>query len=743
MYKIYERALSAEDLSRRVVLIKDIVLDSLLTEVLYTAPSAETSLAANYEPSYAKDIASWSNRLWFANTKGVYNKSIRIIGELPDSCLFRITQFNTNATTTSFDVVGKTNKTDLGPVNNFFIPTSGSTSTRLRETASNAVNSINAFSTNTFINAFYDEDEDTGIGFIRLESLTNLPFTISYRPTAPPSVSTGDTRVFIDPILPLRTSAADTAFSYSTITLARASNLVTASITTHAFIVGDSITVSAADASFNGTFTVTSTTADTLTWAQTAANASTTGTVSFVGPFTEGSATQETNVNRVFYSKLQQGEAVPLLNYIDIGAPGKQILRIVPLRERLYVFKEDGIYTVAGEYPFRVDLLDDTAKLLAADTCAIVGNQIFCLTSQGVVSVGESGVSIVSRAWETDLFIQIQKRLYDRERGVSDYLNFSWGCGYESDRNYLFQIGRDVTATVYVYNYLNKTWTTWIRSQNWAAIHPIKDKLYLGIGFNTNIRNTIQIERKTLTDFSCDYCDDKLEATIVSVSGSDSQGRANVVVISGTSTATVAVGDIIYAENAILSAPPGYYSELVVAVNDDPTLADVIVALVTSVTYGGGNTTLGIEYVSNNTAYDFNFALAPLYVYKKYPVTLKWNAFNAGAPAIVKQFDEWSPIFNSRTFRDATVSFGADSQSNNDITNVVTASPFFNDGRVTQELSTLRINPISKRVAVPRNQQRCTNLTVTFVVNEACAYWRLLGYNYEAQGVGPLTGRKK
>ena len=725
MYKIYERALSSQDLSRRVVLIKDIVLDSLLTEVLYTAPSAETSLAANYEPPYAKDIASWSNRLWFANTKGVYNKSIRIVGELPDGCQFRITEFGSSTITNTF--IGSTNKI----FNTFFIPTTGSTSTRLRETALNLVNLINMnLSTTAGVYAFYDEDEDTGIGFIRIESTTNTPFTIAY---LPPS-SAGATRSFIDPILPLRTYASDTPFSYVGTTLTRASNIVTAAVSNHAFIVGDSITISAAvNTSFNGTFTVTSTTTNTLTWAQTDANASTTGTVSFSGPFTEGAAEQETNVNRVFYSKLQQGEAVPLLNYMDIGAPGKQILRIVPLRERLYVFKEDGIYTVAGEFPFRVDLLDDTAKLLAADTCAIVGNQIFCLTSQGVVSVGESGVSIVSRPWETDLFIKIQEQLYNRERFGTDSLSQSWGCGYESDRNYIFQIGgNSFLNPMYVYNYLNKVWTVWARGQKWGALHPVKDKLYFGNPSTT----TIDIERKTRADFSCDYCDNKVTTTIVSTSGDDGTGRPNVMTVTGGTWPDA--GDIIFVDN---SEYPTGATELVDAVNAYPQLNEVVVAVVTS----RNNNTINFEYIGGTDVIGgFGSAVSStLYVYQKYAVTLKWNALNAGAPAIVKQFEEWSPIFNVRTFRDATVSFGADSQSNNDVTNVVTASPFFNDGRTKQELSTLRINPISKRVAVPRNQQRCTNLTVTFSVNEACAYWRLLGYNYEAQGVSPLTGRKK
>lgn len=726
MYKIYERALSASDLANRVVIIKDIVLDSLLSEVLYTSPTAETSLSANFDPPWSKDIASWSNRLWYANTKGNYSKSIRVIGELPDEMFFLITSGST-----SESVVAETTASAVTGINDFFVPTSGgSVTTRLRQAALNIVEAINRFS--ALVYAFYDEDLDTGIGFIRLESQNNAAFTIVAKPA---SGASGEFRTFIDPVLPLAASG-NGGYSNSTRSLTRADNVVTVfnAGTVYPYISGDKITISnAVDTSFNGTFTllsvVTSGGATTLTYAQTAANASTTGTVAYAGPYTDAAAIQETNTNRLFYSKLQQGEAVPLLNYLDIGAPGKQILRIIPLRERLYVFKEDGIFTIAGEYPFRVDLLDDTAKLLAADTCAIVGNQIFCLTSQGIVSVGEAGVAIVSRSWETELFVLVQQELYDKALYGTDKLVKSWGCGYESDRNYFVSVGESLY--VYVYNYLNKVWTRWERAQNWGALHPTLDKLYCGNRYN----QTVDIERKTMYNFSCDYADNKYTRVISTATIPDSLGRATQLTLT---VAGPTVGDLLFSPGVQL---PGGITELEEACRYDPTLSFFEVATVVAVNPANA-AIVTVEYIGGSASFGFADN-ETIYVYQKYPVTLKWNALNGGQPALVKQFEEWSPVFNARSFRNATISFGADAQSNDNLTSVVNAAPFFNDGRTEQELSTERINPISKRVAIPRAQQRATNLTVTFVVEEACAYWRLLGFNYEGKSISNLANRKK
>ena len=731
-YKIYERALSATDISRGCVLIKDIVFDSLLSDVLYTSPTAETALSANFKPPWAKDIAPWGNRLWFANTKSNYSKSIRIIGELPNNSALEMTIGSAQYTFTA-----KTSEADVCLTeNSFYVPPSGGTvTTRINKAVFNLVEAVNKLMSNFYdlkVYAFYEEDADTGIGFVRLETFSwdNAPqsFSVAFRV---PSTVVGSSRLLVDPILPLNT-AAGTAISYTTISLSRTSNIVTATFTGpnfHALLPGDTVVISGAgDASFNGTFTITSTTTATITYAQTAANATTTATVTFGGPYTSGAATQESVVNRVYFSKLQQGEAVPLLNYIDIGAPGKQIIRIIPLRERLYVFKEDGIFTIAGEYPFRVDLLDDTARLLAADTCAIVGNQIFCLTTQGIVSVGEAGVAIVSRSWETDLFVLVQKELYDLERTGSYTLPQSWGCGYETDRNYLIQIGS--AGNIYVYNYLNKVWTRWTRTQRWAAVHPLRDKLYFG----ADSANTVNIERKTRADFSADYADTRV--TVTSFSGlntPDSLGRNTKLTV--TVSPLPQVGDVIY------QSPTGTM-DLALALNTY-SLANLRIAVITEVSPNTPPTSANItvEYIGGLNL--TGTGPPTTYIYQKYPVVLKYNALSGGQPAVVKQFEEWSPIFGARTFRNASVAFGSDAQSNDGTLTTVTAAPLFNDGRTQQGLSTARINPISKRVVVPRTHQRATNLTVTLTIDEACAYWRLFGFNYEANVISNLANRKK
>ncbi|WP_434127577.1 hypothetical protein, partial [Enterococcus faecium] len=53
---------------------------------------------------------------------------------------------------------------------------------------------------------------------------------------------------------------------------------------------------------------------------------------------TASSSTNNDTPHRVYYSKQFQPEAVPSLNYFDIGSSEYAILRIVPLRDSVFVF---------------------------------------------------------------------------------------------------------------------------------------------------------------------------------------------------------------------------------------------------------------------------------------------------------------------------------------------------------------------------------------------------------------------
>jgi hypothetical protein len=218
------------------------------------------------------------------------------------------------------------------------------------------------------------------------------------------------------------------------------------------------------------------------------------GTVGGVIPATSiESSSNEESPNRVYYSKFQQPEAVPILNYFDVGARDRAILRIFPLRDSLFVFKEDGIYRISGEsIPFNLALFDGSTKLLAADSIDAVGNVIYGWTDEGVVSITESGTSNVSRPIDIDLL----------PLASSSYTSFptaTWGIGYDSDKSYTVFTIKKTTDTYakqgYKYNTLTNAWSTIDKDFVCGVINFADDKMYVGAG-DTNF---IEQERKNFT----------------------------------------------------------------------------------------------------------------------------------------------------------------------------------------------------------------------------------------------------
>jgi hypothetical protein len=51
----------------------------------------------------------------------------------------------------------------------------------------------------------------------------------------------------------------------------------------------------------------------------------------------------------LYFSKQAEVEAVPSLQYFDIGSRDAEIKRIVPMRENVLIFKEDGIFRLIGD----------------------------------------------------------------------------------------------------------------------------------------------------------------------------------------------------------------------------------------------------------------------------------------------------------------------------------------------------------------------------------------------------------
>ena len=220
-------------------------------------------------------------------------------------------------------------------------------------------------------------------------------------------------------------------------------------------------------------------------------NAGTTGSVTSFN--IAESSSNNSFPNRIYYSKLQQPEAVPTLNYFDVGARDKEILRIYPLRDSLFIFKQDGVYRISGEsIPWNLGLFDSSCILVAPDSVSSVDNAIYGWTRQGIATVTESGARNMSRPIDTVM-------LPLSSSGYTHFSTATWGIGYESDKSYtVYTLAKtsDLAAVqAFKYNTLTNAWTTIAKDSVCGVINFPDDKMYLGAGDV----NFIEQERKNYT----------------------------------------------------------------------------------------------------------------------------------------------------------------------------------------------------------------------------------------------------
>lgn len=200
-------------------------------------------------------------------------------------------------------------------------------------------------------------------------------------------------------------------------------------------------------------------------------------------------STNEVEPNAIYYSKFQQPEAVPFVNKFNVGPKDKAILRILPLRTGLIVLKEDGIYRVTGQNAtFTLDPFDNSAILLAPDSAVVLNNQIYMFSTQGVTTVTDTGVSVISRP--------IEDKLDKITTGNYNYKPNTFGVAYETDRAYLLWTVTNPSDTeptqCFRFNTFTTSWTRFPISKTCGIVKPVENRLYLGAG-DTNF---IEQERK-------------------------------------------------------------------------------------------------------------------------------------------------------------------------------------------------------------------------------------------------------
>jgi hypothetical protein len=339
-------------------------------------------------------------------------------------------------------------------------------------------------------------------------------------------------------------------------------------------------------------------------------------------------STNDTYVNRMFYSQELQPEAVPLLNYLDIGSANFPIQAMIPLRNGCLFFKEDGIFRLYGlTTPFTIIPLDFSARITAPNSAVVLNNLAFVLTDQGVIQCDESGaVQILSRPIENVLNEYTSPTLYP------NFQNLCFAVGYNADRKYVLNLPTQSTDTSctqqFVWNHITQTWTHWLLNTTCGIISDNDDKMYLGSPYVTGIGGYVLQERKSFN--SGDYVDLQFPVTIT---GSVSN------YINVNSTTNLAVGDVIVQSSLQLQS------------------------VITNVVSG---TSIQVEDTG------LPWATGPALIYQPINTVITSIQQDCKTPGTLKHFRSASFLFSETTFNSIDVTFFSDMSASQQ-TNTLTA----------------------------------------------------------------------
>ena len=506
------------------------------------------------------------------------------------------------------------------------------------------------------------------------------------------------------------------------------------------------------------------------------------GTVS-AEPITSFKGTEksdnEVKPNRIYYSKDGIPEAVPALNYFNVGAKDKPIKRIIALRDSLFILKTDGVYRLSGTdvSNFSVTLFDSSSSIIAPDSVAVLNNQIYMLSTQGIIAVSEGDTSLVSRTIEEDI-------LYPTSNNFPDFSTQSFGIASESDRSYYLFLPTDTTDTVatqcYRYNVFTKAWTRFDVAKTCGIVKKTDDKIYFG----ADDINYIEQERKEF--LRSDYADRQYDNILLANSTPTKFQIADLN--------NVDVFDAVYQEqyitisrfNRLLSrldtdpflsytayradyeASVGssigtLLSTLITKIDADDTTQsytifsatddiDLVLAAFNTL-MGELNTSLGVFYDNYRTYSDLvkyesiieekflssnsiefldetPFVLGSMIIYKAIRCFVEYAPENLGDTSLLKHFREATLMFDQYDFTFGKMGFRSDLSANLD-------SQLFEAGGqgdygasvYGEEVYGGLSNEIPFRTYVPRNKQRCRMIYLSFAHTAARESFKLVGYS--------------
>ena len=167
------------------------------------------------------------------------------------------------------------------------------------------------------------------------------------------------------------------------------------------------------------------------------------------------------------FSKLQQPEAVPPLNYFFVG--NGTIHRLISTRDCVWAWCSDGLWRISGggatAAEWRVDPVDPTLILAARGAVAVMRDKVYAYTNHGLVELDSTGgVNELSQGTIGDA-----ATLPDAT-GYSDTWNTFIACDEAHHEVWLTIYDGASASTSYLYNTLTKRFTTVAQSNAYSAM---------------------------------------------------------------------------------------------------------------------------------------------------------------------------------------------------------------------------------------------------------------------------------
>lgn len=397
--------------------------------------------------------------------------------------------------------------------------------------------------------------------------------------------------------------------------------------------------------------------------------------------------------NGIMWSKNGQPEHVPASHLEFVGSKNFEARRIVALRDSVFILKDDGVFRLTGSGgSWSIDPLDTSTRIIAPDSASVVNNQIFALCDQGVVSISDVGVQVISRPIEDQI-----SKLYSQS--YSNLKTKSFGVSYDTDRKYLlFTIssGSDSSATqALVYNTFTQAWTTWEKPSKYAFVNQSDDKIYL---FDPDNKYVL-IERKNLS--FTDYADEEIDGISISASSGQNVTLSSVLGLN--------IGDLLYQGTSLYS---------------------VITAI---------DTATNIVTVNESRTWTMGSAT----ILKAIPCEIEYSARHFRNPGVMKLFQEVAFLFREAAFVTATASFYTDLSGGYIGTIMRGLFGTSQWGLFTWGTGAwgglTRPKPI--RVFIPREKSRGSLLSVRLSIRNAYAKWSLNGTSIQYEWVSERVSR--